>query len=136
MLSFLLSDGSLAFSFCYYSNFLISSFYFFSFAFCLTIANISAFFEDIILLSMSSNISSSPGVYYLMKLGLLASNFTSYLSNFRCSYNLTNLFLSISSCFFLGSIAKFGGSAISFKGSSLGSGELSSASFFYFFMSS
>jgi len=102
--------------------------------FFLTIVYISEFLEEIILAIISSKISSSPGVYYLTKLGLFASNLISYLSNFKCSYSFTNLFLSISSYFFFGSCAKLGGSAISFKGSSLKtSGELSSSSFLVFF---
>ena len=117
----------------YYSSFLSSSLYFFSFTFTLTIEYISEFFEDTILAIISSKISNSPVVYYLTKLGLFASNLISYLSNFKCSYSFTNLFLSISSYFFLGSCAKLGGSAMSFKGSSLKtSGELSSSSFFDF----
>ena len=95
---------------------------------------ISEFLEEIILVIISTNISSSPGEYYLTKLGLFASNLISYLSNFKCSCSFTNLFLSISNYFFLGSYSKLGGSAISFKGSSLyTSGELSSSSFLDFF---
>ena len=119
---------------CCYSSLFISSFSFFSFTFFFTIEYISEFLEETILAIISSKISSSPGVYYLTKLGLFASNLISYLSNFKCSYSFTILFLSISSYFFLGSYTKLGGSAISFKGSSLQtSGELSSSSFLDFF---